>query len=66
MSRLNDSINELKKSSEKLKKFFVNYDFTVEEKELIRRVFKSVYPQMKNKRDRDNAQEILNKTEWLD
>jgi hypothetical protein len=66
MSRLNDSINELKKSSEKLKKFFVNYDFNVEEKELIRRVFKSVYPQMKNKRDRDNAQEILNKTEWLD
>jgi len=40
--------------------------FSYYEQELIRRVFKSILPQLKSKRDIDTAKEILNKTEWLD
>ena len=40
--------------------------FSYYEQELIRRVFKSILPQLKDKQDINVAKEILNKTEWLD
>ena len=40
--------------------------FTYYEQELIRRIIKSVLPQVKNISDRDTIKSILEKTEWLD
>jgi len=40
--------------------------FSYYEQELIRRVFKSILPQLKSKQDITTAKEILSKTEWLD
>ncbi|GEM_PF-4344612 len=43
-----------------------NVDFNYEQQELIRRVFKSVHKQLKNKRDMITSKEILDKTEWIE
>jgi len=40
--------------------------FSYSEQELIRRVFKAVISQMKNKTDIGVAQDILERTKWLD
>ena len=44
----------------------VNPGFSYSEQELIRRVFKSVLPQLRNTTDVGIAHDILEKTEWLE
>ena len=44
----------------------VSPGFSYYEQELIRRVMKSILPQMKSSGDVSTAKDILKKTEWLD
>jgi hypothetical protein len=57
---INSKVKELKRKLENLESF----DFT--ERRLIRKVFKSIYSQLKHPQDKEVAREILRKTEWLD
>jgi len=43
-----------------------NPGFSFPEQELIRRVFKSILPQLRNDTDKGIANDILEKTEWLE
>lgn len=42
----------------------INFDYL--EQELIRRIVKSVFPQLKNAKDKETAKSILGKTRWID
>jgi len=55
MRRLKDTMAEL-----------TNPGFAYYEQELIRRVFKSILPQLRDKTDIGTAKDILEKTEWLE
>ena len=71
MRDLNRISQELKSIDKKLKsqlniKTLGNVDFDCEQQELIRRVFKSILPQLKGVKDRLIAKDILKKTEWID
>jgi len=69
MKRLTDTINQLERASKELKRnlsVFNTTEFTYEEQELIRRVFKAVEKQFKSQNDLLNAKAIINKTDWLD
>jgi len=46
--------------------FVGNMTFSYEQQELIRRVFKSILPQIKNARDKTTAEDILERTGWID
>jgi len=59
-------ISKLKTTRGRIEGFIGNITFDYEEQELIRRVFKSVLPQMKHDRDKETAKIILRKTEWID
>jgi len=56
---------EIKKLRETLAKLH-NPGFSYPEQELIRRVFKSILPQLKNATDKGIATDILEKTDWLE
>lgn len=58
MSRVNRVLQELNSLS-------LPSIFTYDEQELIRRVFKSVYGQLKSTEDKTIAKNILQKTEWI-
>ena len=66
LNKLSRDLNKLKNDVRKTFKFNGNVSFSYEEQELIRRVIKSVFSQMKRKRDRDVAKTILDRTEWID
>jgi len=61
-------IDRLEKDVKKLreKTAEITSGFSYYQQELIRRVFKSVLPQIKDKQDISTAKEILERTEWLD
>jgi hypothetical protein len=61
IDRLNRDVRKLREQTAKLAPQFSYY-----EQELIRRVIKSILPQLRDKRDISTAKEILEKTEWLD
>lgn len=44
----------------------VTPQFSYYEQEFIRRIIKSILPQLRSNRDMNIAKEILEKTEWLD
>jgi hypothetical protein len=60
--RLEDEIKKLKDRTADI----MAPGFSYYEQELIRRVFKSLLLQFKDKRDISTANDILKKTEWLD
>lgn len=60
MERLRRDINRLNDTTAEMVKF------SYYEQELIRRVIKSVISQIKSSVDASVAQDILNKTEWLE
>ena len=62
LDRLERDVKKLREKTAEL----TNLGFTYYEQELIRRIIKSVLPQIKNSTDITVAQDILNKTEWLD
>jgi Ribonuclease G/E len=62
LDRLKRDINKLRDRTAEL----TAPGFSYYEQELIRRIIKSVLPQIKNHRDALIAKDILNKTEWLD
>ena len=62
MSRIDRDIRKLRDKAAEL----IAPGFTYYEQELIRRVIKSVLPQMVSGTDISTAKGILNKTEWLD
>ena len=70
VDRLSRDLNSLSRNLTKLKNslsgFVGNATFDYEEQELICRILKSVLPQMKNKKDKNTARTILNKTGWID
>ncbi len=70
MNELNRSVARLKHSARELRaksnQLLTNTSFSYVEQELIRRVFKSVYSQIKGVGDKSTARAILEKTEWLD
>jgi len=62
-------VDKLKKDVDKLRDRVAELiapGFSYYQQELIRRIIKSVLPQMKNKCDISIAKEILSITEWLD
>lgn len=63
---LQDVANKTKKLSEKLKSISDPVFFDAEEQELMRRLCKSLLPQMKDGHDRNLARSIINKTGWLE
>jgi hypothetical protein len=65
MSEFKDLERETKKLRNVLAKL-QDSKFSYYEQELIHRVIKSVLPQMQNINDLRTAQDILDKTEWLD
>jgi Ribonuclease G/E len=62
LDRLERDVKRLREKTAEL----TNPGFTYYEQELIRRIIKSVLPQIKNSTDITVAQDILKKTEWLD
>lgn len=58
-------LDGLVSEAKKLTGYVGSVTFSYEEQELIRRVVKSVFSQMKSKNDKENARSILIKTEWL-
>lgn len=67
MDNISRELDRIANKARKLGNDFVgNVTFDYEEQELIRRVFKSVFHQIKNKRDKETARTILSKTEWID
>ena len=62
LDRLERDVKRLREKTAEL----INPGFTFYEQELIRRIIKSVLSQLKNNTDKTVAQDILNKTEWLD
>ena len=67
MEKISKELDNLVKSVKKEFGSFVgNITFDFEEQELIRRVFKSIFSQIKSKRDKATARSILRKTEWID
>ena len=69
-SNLSRQLDKLSKDVKKVSKNFSgvigNVSFNYEEQELMRRVFKSIFKQLKNKNDRKVAKTILEKTGWID
>jgi len=63
---ISKEINNLSKIGQRLSGIVGNVTFNYEEQYLIRRVFKSVFIQIKNRRDKSTAKDILNKTGWID
>lgn len=61
-----NELNKLKNINRKLERFLGNIMFGYEEQELIRRVIKSVFTQLKSDRDKATAEDILEKTRWID
>jgi hypothetical protein len=59
-------LDDLKRRIDKLKDKVPLGTFSFSEQELIRRIIKSVLPQMKSIDDKQTAQDILDKTRWLD
>lgn len=62
----NNNLNKLTKINKQIERFLGNITFSYEEQELIRRVIKSVFPQLKSGRDKSTAKDILEKTRWTD
>jgi hypothetical protein len=60
--KLEETLKELRDRTAEL----VVPGFSYYEQELIRRVIKAIIPQLKSKRDKSVANDILRKTEWLD
>jgi hypothetical protein len=69
MFSLNDDLRKLKSATNKLQDALSipvgNITFDYEEQELIRRIFKSVFSQLKSGHDKKIAKTILRKTEWI-
>jgi hypothetical protein len=65
-NKLSNDINKLISEAKKFSGNVGSVVFNYEEQELIRRVFKSVFPQLKGMNDKKTAKLILNKTEWID
>ena len=65
---MNEDIKKLEKNILKIKKATASVvpSFSYYEQELVRRVFKSILPQLKNFSDISTAKEILKKTDWLE
>lgn len=64
-----DEFKKLEKQTKKLRDTLSSMKgstFSYYEQELIHRVFKSVIIQLKSAADKQTAQDILDKTEWLD
>ena len=65
-----DSIRKLKNATDKLRRELSspigNISLNYDEQELVRRIFKSVFVQLKNRNDIKIARTILRKTEWID
>jgi len=62
-------LKRLEQETRKLKDItarMFNPGFSFSEQELIRRVFKSILPQLKDSTDKGTANYILEKTEWLE
>ena len=62
VDRLKRDVKELRDKTAEL----IAPGFTYYEQELIRRVIKAVLPQMSSSTDISTANDILDKTEWLD
>lgn len=63
---LSKELDNLVRAGQKMGGFVGNITFNYEEQELIRRVFKSVFAQIKNSRDKETARMIINKTDWVE
>lgn len=63
--KLTNDLNKLISESKRLSGFVGSVVFNYEEQELIRRVFKSIFPQLKSIGDKRTAKLILSKTEWI-
>lgn len=65
--RISRELNEITKKAKNLKLDNLgNVTFDYEEQELIRRVFKSVFSQLKSARDKTTTKSVLRKTRWID
>jgi len=65
-SELKSLANKSREITSKLDTFIGNVTFEYSQQELIRRVFKSVLPQLKSRRDREIAKHILERTDWIE
>jgi hypothetical protein len=66
---MKDELKRLEQETRKLKDMtarLINPGFSYSEQELIRRVFKSILPQLRDSTDKGTANDILEKTEWLE
>jgi hypothetical protein len=61
MTRLEQQLNELKRSTRKLQQLQVPSNFDIVEMELIYRIVKAVLPQIKSIGDKNTAVSILDK-----
>ena len=62
-----DSLKKASRTLKEISKQLTSHEtFDAEQQELIRRVFKSILPQIKSIKDRSLAKEILRRTEWID
>ena len=66
MVDLERELNKLTQIGNKLGGFVGNMAFNYEEQELVRRVLKSIFSQLKGDRDKETAKMILIKTRWID
>lgn len=66
MVDLERELNKLTRIGKDLGGFVGNITFNYEEQELVRRVFKSVFSQLKSSRDKETAKMIFIKTRWID
>lgn len=66
--RIQQELDRLSREAKKLRNGLKvdRVTFTYEEQELIRRIIKSVAPQIRTMRDKMLAQDILERTKWID